>query len=97
MKIGRAENFHTTKHISLLQDVEDVHSNKQFTEAANSFYNTFPLYLEKWSNNVVPLDTFHWALLKNPPTWEKILHSTKHTANVDKNIMKILDEGGLFD
>jgi hypothetical protein len=39
---------------------------------------------------------FHWTLLKNPPSWEKILHSTKHIADVDKNIMKILDEDGLF-
>jgi hypothetical protein len=55
------------------------------------------LYLEKWSNNVVPLDTFHWTLLKNPATWEKILRSTKCTANVDKNITKILYEDGFFD
>jgi hypothetical protein len=40
---------------------------------------------------------FHWTLLKNPPPWEKILHSTKHIADVDKNITKILDEDGLFD
>jgi hypothetical protein len=39
----------------------------------------------------------HWILLKNPRTWEKILCSTKHIANVDKNIIKILDEDGLFD
>jgi hypothetical protein len=39
----------------------------------------------------------HWTLLKNPPTWEKILHSTKHTVDVHKNIMMILDEYVLFD
>jgi hypothetical protein len=33
----------------------------------------------------------------NPPIWEKILHSTKHIADVDINIMQILDEDGLFD
>jgi hypothetical protein len=37
---------------------------------------------------------FHWTLLKNHPTREKILQSTKHIADVDKNIM-ILDEDGL--
>jgi hypothetical protein len=40
---------------------------------------------------------FHWTPLKNLPTLEKILHSTKHIANVDKNIMKILDEDGFFE
>jgi hypothetical protein len=40
---------------------------------------------------------FHWTLPQNPPTWKKILRSTKHTADVDKNITKILDEDGLFD
>jgi hypothetical protein len=48
-----------------------------------SFYNTFLLYLEKWSNNILPLNMCHWTLLNNPPTWEKILHSTKRIADVD--------------
>jgi hypothetical protein len=39
----------------------------------------------------------HWTLLKDPPTWGKILHSTKHIADVDKNITNILDEDGLSD
>jgi hypothetical protein len=47
MKSRRDENFCTTKLISLLRDVEDVYINEQFTEVANSFYDTFPLYLEK--------------------------------------------------
>jgi hypothetical protein len=75
IKSRRDENFRTTKLISLLSHVEDIYSNKQFTEAADSFYNTFLLYLEKWSNNVLPLDMLHWTLLKIPPTWEIILHS----------------------
>jgi hypothetical protein len=65
MKSRRDENFCTTKFISLLSDVEDVYSNEKFTEVANSFYNTFLLYLEKWSNNVLPLDMLHWTLLKD--------------------------------
>jgi hypothetical protein len=97
MKSWRDENFRTTKLLSLLSDVEDVCSNRQFTEVVNTFYNIFLLYLEKWSNSVLPLDMFHWTLLKNPPPWEKILHSTKHIADDDKNITKILDEDGLFD
>jgi hypothetical protein len=40
---------------------------------------------------------FHWTLLKNPATWEKILHSTKHIADVDKNITEIADEDELLD
>jgi hypothetical protein len=48
----------------------------------------------KWSNSALP---FHRTLIKDPPTWEKILHSTKHIADVDKNITKILDEDGHFD
>jgi hypothetical protein len=56
MKSKRDANFHTTKLISPLSDVEDVYSNEQFTEVANSFYNTFLLYLQKWNNNVLPLD-----------------------------------------
>jgi hypothetical protein len=85
----RDENFRTTKLISLLSDVEDVYSNDQVTEVANSFYNTFLLYLEKLSNNVLPLVMIHWTLLRNPPAWEKILHSTKHNAMLTKNMMKM--------
>jgi hypothetical protein len=40
---------------------------------------------------------FHSILLKNPPTWEKIPHSTKHIADVYKNITKILDDVELLD
>jgi hypothetical protein len=97
MKSKRDENFHTTKLILLISDVEDVYSNEQLTEVAISFYHILLLYLEKWSNNVLLLDMFHWTLHKNPPTWEKILHSTKYIANVDKNITNILDEDGLLD
>jgi hypothetical protein len=92
MKSKRDENIHTTKLISLLSDIEDVYSNEHFTEISNSFYNIFLLYLEKLSNNFLPFDMFHWTLHKNPPTLEKILHSTKHIADVGKNITKILDE-----
>jgi hypothetical protein len=38
---------------------------------------------------------FHWTLLKNP--WEKILYSTKHTADADKNTTNTFYEDGLFD
>jgi hypothetical protein len=68
IKSRRDQYFHTTELISLLSDVEDIHSNEQFTEVASSFYNTFLLYLEKWSNSVLPLLMLHWTLLKNPPT-----------------------------
>jgi hypothetical protein len=96
MKSRREEHFRTTKLISLLSNVEDVYSNEKFTEVANSFYHTFLLYLKKWSNNVLPLDMFHWTLFKNPPTLEKILRSTKYIADVDKNMKKILDKDGIF-
>jgi hypothetical protein len=76
MKSRSDENFHATKLISLLSGVEYVYSKEKFTEVGNSFYNTLLLYLEKWSNSVLPLDMFHCTLLKNLPTWEKILHST---------------------
>jgi hypothetical protein len=89
MKISIPQN------ISLLSD--DACSNKQFTEVSNSLYSTFPLYSEKWSNNVLPLDMLHWRLLKNTPTRENILHRTQHTANADKYITMILDKDGLFD
>jgi hypothetical protein len=95
MKSRIDENFCTRKLISLLSDA-DVYSNEQFTEVGNSFYNTFLVYLEKWSNNVLPLDMFHWTLLKNPPAWEEILRSAKRIADVDKNITEILDEDGIF-
>jgi hypothetical protein len=84
IKNRRDENFRTKKLISLLSHVEDVYSNEKFTQAANSFCNTFLLYLEKMSKNVLPLDMFHWTLHKNPPTWHKILHSTKHIAMLTK-------------
>jgi hypothetical protein len=38
MKSRRDENFLTTKLTSLSSDVEDVYTNEQFTEVANSFY-----------------------------------------------------------
>jgi hypothetical protein len=47
MKSSSDENFRITKLISLLSDGEDVYSNEQFTEVANSFHDTFLLYLEK--------------------------------------------------
>jgi hypothetical protein len=97
MKSSSDENFHTTKLTSLLSDVEDVYSNEQFSEVANTFYNTLLLYLEKLSNSFLLLNMFHWPLLKNPPTWQKILHIAKHIAAVDKNIREILDEDRLFD
>jgi hypothetical protein len=56
MKSGRDENFHTTKLISLLSDVEDSLNTEQFIKEANSFYNTLLLYFEKWRKNVLPLD-----------------------------------------
>jgi hypothetical protein len=71
MKSRRDENFHTTKCISLLSDVEEVYSNEHFTEVANTIYNTFLLCLEKCSNSFLPLDMFHWALPTSSPTWEK--------------------------
>jgi hypothetical protein len=46
VKSRRDENFHATNLISLLSDVADVYNNEQPTEAANSFYNTFLLYLK---------------------------------------------------
>jgi hypothetical protein len=46
MKSKRDEDFHTTKLVSLLSDVEDVYSHVQFMEVANSFYNTFLLNLK---------------------------------------------------
>jgi hypothetical protein len=48
-------------------------------------------------NNVLPFTTLHWTLFKNPPTLEEILYSTNYIADVDKNIMNILDEEGLLD
>jgi hypothetical protein len=91
MKSRRDENIHTIKLTSLLSDVEDVYSSEQFTEVASSFYNTFLLYLEKWSNSVL-LDMFNWTLCKNPPTWKTVLLSKKHITSGAKNITNILDE-----
>jgi hypothetical protein len=47
MKSRRDENFHTSKLISLLSDAEDFYSNDKLSEVADSFSNTFLLYLEK--------------------------------------------------
>jgi hypothetical protein len=55
------------------------------------------LQLEKWSNTFLPLKAFRWTLLKNPLVWEEIQHSIKYIADVDHNIMKLLDEDQLFD
>jgi hypothetical protein len=80
-----------------LSDVEDFYSNDKFSEVANSFSNTFLLYVEKWSTTFLPLKAFHWTLLKNRLVWEEIQHSIKYISDVDQNIMKILDEAELFN
>jgi hypothetical protein len=59
MKSRRDEIFHTTKLVSLLSEVEDVYNNEEFTEVAKSVYNTLLLYLEKLSENILPLGLFH--------------------------------------
>jgi hypothetical protein len=58
MKSRRGESFCTSKLISLLSDVEDFYSNGKFSEVANTFSNTFLLYLEKWSNTFLLLKAF---------------------------------------
>jgi hypothetical protein len=97
MKSKRDENFCTSKLIPLLSDVENFYSNDKFSEVANSFSNTFLLYLEKRSNTFLPLKAFRWTLLKNPLVWEEIQHSLKYIANADQNIMKILNKDELFN
>jgi hypothetical protein len=47
MKSSRDGNFRTSKLISLLSEVDNFYSNDKFSEVANSFSNTFLLYLEK--------------------------------------------------
>jgi hypothetical protein len=46
MKSKRDENFRTSKLISLLSDFQNFYSNDKFSEVANSFSNTFLLYVE---------------------------------------------------
>jgi hypothetical protein len=55
------------------------------------------LYLEKWSNTFLPLKAFRWTLLKNLLVWEEIQHSIKYIADVDQNIMNILDKDEHFN
>jgi hypothetical protein len=74
MKSRRDENFRTSEFISLLSNVEEFYGNDKFSKVANSFSNTFLLYLEKWSNTFLPLKAFHWTLLKDPLVWEEIQH-----------------------
>jgi hypothetical protein len=85
------------QNLSLLSDVEDFYSNDKFAEVANSFSNTFLLYLEKWSNTFLPLKAFRWTLLRNHLVWEEIQHRIQYIADVDQNIMNILDEDELFN
>jgi hypothetical protein len=89
MKSRRNENFCTSKHLSLLSDVEDFYSNDKFSEVADSFSNTLLLYLEKCSNTFLPLQVFHLTLLKNPLVWEEIQHTIKYITDVDQNITNI--------
>jgi hypothetical protein len=49
------------------------------------------------SNTFFPLKVFRWTLLKNPLVWEEIQHSIKYIADVDQNIMKILDKEEFFN
>jgi hypothetical protein len=97
MKSRTDKNVRISKLISLLSDVEDFYSNNKFSEVVNSFPNTFLLYLEEWNNTFLPLKAFRWTLLKNPLVWKEIQHSIKYIADVDQNIMKILDEDELFN
>jgi hypothetical protein len=82
-------NISLSQNVSLLSDIEDFYNNGQFSSVANSSYDNFLLCLEKWIKNILLLNMFRWALLKNPPTWERILRSTKNISAVDKNIKKI--------
>jgi hypothetical protein len=66
MKSRRDENVCTSKFVSILLDVEDFYSNDKFSEVANSFSDTFLLYLEKWNNTFLPLKAFRCILAKNP-------------------------------
>jgi hypothetical protein len=94
MKSRRNENFRTSKLISLLSDVGDFYSNDKFSEVANSFFDTFLLYLEKWRNTFLSLKVSRWTLLEHLLAWEKIQHSTKSIADVDQNI---IDEDELLN
>jgi hypothetical protein len=51
------------------------------------------LYKEKWINTFLPLKAYRWTLL----AWAEIQHSIKYIAVDDQNIMKIEDEGQLFN
>jgi hypothetical protein len=84
MKSKIDENFRTSNLISLLSDVEDFYRNHKFSEVANSFFNIFLLYLEKWSNTFLLLKVFRWTLLKNPLVWEEIQHIIKYILMLTK-------------
>jgi hypothetical protein len=58
LKSRRDENFQTSKLTSLLLGVEDFCCNDKFSKVANSFSNTFLLYLEKWSTTFLLLKAF---------------------------------------
>jgi hypothetical protein len=95
-KSRRDENFCTTKLISLLSDLEDVYSNEQFTQVANSLYNTFLLYLE---NGVTMFS--HWICFIGHYLRILLLGRKSYIVQsilpmLEKNIT-ILDKDGLFD
>jgi hypothetical protein len=53
--------------------------------------------LRKWSTTFFQLKVFRWILLKNPHVWEEIQHGIKYIADVDQNIIKILEEDEFFN
>jgi hypothetical protein len=70
----------------------------EYLQTVNLFYDTVIEYLEKWAYPFESLRPFKWVQLKTPDSiWRLVQDSLKSVAEVDKNILTIINEEELFD
>jgi hypothetical protein len=68
-------------------------TKSEYLQTVNLFYDTFIEYLEEWAYPFESLRPFKWVQLITSPDsiWRSIQDSPKSVAEVDKNILKIIN------
>jgi hypothetical protein len=91
----KEKNFQTTQITTLISELENdgLMTKSEYLQTVNLFYDTFIEYLEEWAYPFESLRPF-----KRPDSiWRSVQDSPKSVAEVDKNILKIINEEELFD
>lgn len=95
----KTQNFRTSVMISLLKDLEDggLMKDREFTEIANRFYETFLQYVENWAQPFEKLNELQWVQLNSPPSWNQVQKCLQWIIEIDNRLEKVIDEDKLFD